>query len=89
MSYIDLLDTQQSFSKEMQDRLAEKEEEGFVGWDDEMYGDLIVYKLNSAVRNGKWVDVANFAMMLRRFQVIHEEECMEAALEDQIRETAE
>lgn len=70
MAFIDLIDTQQRFSKEMQERLCEKQEEGFSGWDDPKYVNAFRHQLFNCVQTGKYVDAANFAMMLRRFECI-------------------
>lgn len=54
------------FSSKMQARLDEKEAEGFGGWDEpgavEEYS--MMRRIHQSIVKSKWVDVANFAMMI-------------------------
>jgi len=53
------------FSMAMVNRMLAKYDEGLRGWDN-IEGSVAMYnkKLGNAAIHGKWVDVANFAMML-------------------------
>jgi hypothetical protein len=54
-----------AFGQAMLDRMLAKYDEGLRDWDN-IEGSVAMYnkKLGNAAIHGKWVDVANFAMML-------------------------
>lgn len=58
------------FSKLMLDKLEDKQKAGYRGWDAPFMGARIEEKLRQNLENGDYVDVANLAMMLHRFQNI-------------------
>jgi hypothetical protein len=55
------------FADEMLKRMLAKYDEGKRGWDDPEMKNEIFSGLCNACQKTKWVDVANFAMMLWRF----------------------
>ena len=55
------------FSGEMVNKMLSKYAEGYRGWDSPYDADLILEKLKKNLRLGKYINVANLAMMLHRF----------------------
>jgi len=51
------------FVAEMKKRLAEKEKEGYQGWDDDTQLHLL-QRAGTKLKQGKYIDVANLVMML-------------------------
>jgi len=55
------------FAKAMLDRMLAKYDAGLRGWDDKAYDLDIEARLEFACEAKKWLDVANYAMMLWLF----------------------
>lgn len=62
------------FSNKMMAILVEKADEGYTGWDNELYKEDIFDSLQHHVDNENWIHVANFAMMMQGFEDEKEEE---------------
>jgi hypothetical protein len=56
------------FSGEMEDKMLQKFDDGLRGWDDKLCADIIEKKLKENLERADYIDVANLAMMLHRFQ---------------------
>jgi len=65
------------FAAAMKARFAEKAREGCKGWDDPaeaqiIYTTLLAHAAGIPMAAGQEVDIANFALMLRRFRMMEE-----------------
>jgi hypothetical protein len=56
------------FMMEMQDKMLLKYRQGYRGWDDKENFEIIRRRLWDNIDDCDWVDVANLAMILHRFQ---------------------
>jgi len=56
------------FCKRMKAKMLLKRRQGFVGWDNKRYKDVIQRKLLRNLANNDYIDVANLAMMLDGFK---------------------
>lgn len=51
------------FQEKMRARLEKKEADGYYGWDDPNLHKLFMAKAGRCIRDGEFVDAANFCMM--------------------------
>lgn len=60
----DMDEVRRKFAKAMNERTSQKRQEGFSGWAESECRRSMRQRIGTRIRQGKWVDVANFAMFL-------------------------
>ena len=60
----DMKEVRRKFVKAMRNRTEQKSLEGFDGWAEPDWRRSMRGRIDTKIKQGKWVDVANFAMFL-------------------------